>query len=236
MGGHILRGTTNRPREWAVHKLYTAMQFPAHKVWISEPDSYVDLYEPAPHDQFEPRPVVGDVVVIGAAPTSDQWLAVVVEVYGKGSRYDDVYALRGCGYTTIVNWSNCGLRVLNRQWVKDNSRFFWTDAEWQFEDKIERAHKLVGHDTNEFRKIEPVFNGEDATLSYRRKWNTFDEDGYHDRAAGLAKDDAQGSQSGRHWRRRSIRTEPPFESATGDSADESEAIDGITRMINEGKI
>lgn len=177
MGGHILRGTTNRPREWAVHKLYTAMQFPAHKVWISEPDSYVDLYEPAPHDQFEPRPVVGDVVVIGAAPTSDQWLAVVVEVYGKGSRYDDVYALRGCGYTTIVNWSNCGLRVLNRQWVKDNSRFFWTDAEWQFEDKIERAHKLVGHDTNEFRKIEPVFNGEDATLSYRRKWNTFDEDG-----------------------------------------------------------
>lgn len=175
MGGWILKDTPNRAREWALHTFCMGLR--TNRVYIGD-DRYAPIYENGEGSTYrQVTPVAGDVVLMGSAATSAQWLAVVVDVHDNGNRYADVYGLRGCGYSDVVNWTNCGLEVLNREWVKENPRFFWLEEEWAFEDKIERAHRLVGHDTDTYRKLTPNLFGEDATLSYRRKWSNFDEDG-----------------------------------------------------------
>jgi hypothetical protein len=93
------------------------------------------------HRAFEPTgelPIAGDIVILANCATTPWWVSAVVSTTGE--RYGKV-TLRAIGRDDIAEWEDVSYTILNRKWVSDNPRLFWTDAERAF---TRRLHKMMG--------------------------------------------------------------------------------------------
>lgn len=88
-------------------------------------------------------PEPGDLVCLTSARPSEWYLSWYVEYqpYNKNGEmsYSDIHVLESIETGRLGNWSNVGFDILNRDVVKENPHWRWTDKQYTFKDRWFRA-------------------------------------------------------------------------------------------------
>lgn len=82
--------------------------------------------------QFAERdrnPVPGDLVMLQSAPMTEWHLSWYVEKHP----HRDEHLLESLKTGKQCNWSNVGLIIMSRKWVRDYAKVRWTDEQFGFE-------------------------------------------------------------------------------------------------------
>jgi len=95
------------------------------------------------NDFADAPPLPGDLVCLRSTSPSEWYLSWYIEYQpnnrnGKMS-YSDTHVLESIETGCLCNWRNVGFDILNRDVVKNNPHWKWTDKQYDFKDSWFRA-------------------------------------------------------------------------------------------------
>lgn len=115
--------------------------------------------------ELEILPKVGDFITLQAAPATEWQFSWVFEVYEE----TESVLLRSAMTGKLCKWSNVGFQALKRSEVLE--KFKWTDRQYDFSDKFDRAIKRNYDHRLAFGGL--TFDGFKVTCSLRERFSMF---------------------------------------------------------------
>ncbi len=78
---------------------------------------------------------IGDLVIPTCSPISEWYLSWLVEITPAENGVDTIYTLESIETGNLCNWSNIGIKFLDRDIINAHPEWKWTDRQFAFKDR-----------------------------------------------------------------------------------------------------
>lgn len=87
------------------------------------------------------RVQVGDLIVMTATPINKWYLSWVIEIEKGSNQYQNNYLCQSIETGKLIWWRNVGMQFMDREVVKENPQWRWTDRQFAFNDRWNKVAK-----------------------------------------------------------------------------------------------